>query len=94
MRVLVFNAGSSSLKLGVFDGERQVFKAGFDRFGPGGSDLKIGGETSRAPQPDLAAAIAAVPALLEKSRHPGDRRCRAPSGAWRDRLHGRGSTTR
>ncbi|MTV28567.1 acetate kinase, partial [Nitriliruptoraceae bacterium ZYF776] len=30
-----------------------------------GSDLKIGGETSRAAQPDLAAAIAAVPALLD-----------------------------
>ncbi|MBO9456236.1 acetate/propionate family kinase [Paracoccus sp. R12_1] len=66
MRVLVFNAGSSSLKLGVFDGEQQVFKASFDRFGPEGSDLKIGGKSSRAPQPDLAAAIAAVPALLDR----------------------------
>ncbi|AUH65535.1 acetate/propionate family kinase [Paracoccus zhejiangensis] len=66
MRVLVFNAGSSSLKLGVFDGEQQVFKASFDRFGPEGCDLKIGGETSRAPQPDLAGAIAAVPALLDR----------------------------
>jgi acetate kinase len=64
MRVLVFNAGSSSLKLGVFDGEQQVFKASFDRFGPKGCDLQINGATRHAPQPDLAAAIAAVPTLL------------------------------
>ncbi|AZY95516.1 acetate/propionate family kinase (plasmid) [Paracoccus sp. Arc7-R13] len=66
MRVLVFNAGSSSLKLGVFDGKRQVFKAGFDRFTPEGCDLTVVGVKSRAPHRDLAAAIAAVPALLDQ----------------------------
>lgn len=64
MRVLVYNAGSSSLKLGVFDGEHQLFKASFDRFGPDGCDLRVGSDITRAPQRDLAAAIAAVPALL------------------------------
>ncbi|TJZ84634.1 acetate/propionate family kinase [Paracoccus hibiscisoli] len=66
MKVLVFNAGSSSLKLGVFDDERQVFKAGFDRFGPDGCDLTVAGVVRRAPQTDLRAAIAAVPALLSE----------------------------
>lgn len=66
MRILVFNAGSSSLKLGVFDGESQIFKASFERFGSEGCDVKVDGKTSRAPQPDLAAAIAAVPILLER----------------------------
>lgn len=66
MRVLVFNTGSSSLKLGVFDGARQVFKASFDRFGPEGCDLKVNDTKSRAPQSDLGGAISAVPELLER----------------------------
>ncbi|QBX34929.1 acetate/propionate family kinase [Paracoccus liaowanqingii] len=69
MRVLVFNAGSSSLKFGLFDGDRQVFKGSFDRFREGGCDVAFEGadgppEQGRAPHADLAAAIAAVPGVL------------------------------
>ncbi|TJZ92834.1 acetate/propionate family kinase [Paracoccus gahaiensis] len=69
MRVLVFNAGSSSLKFGLFEGDRQIFKGSFDRFREGGCDLSFEGaegplEQGRAPHADLAAAIAAVPGVL------------------------------
>jgi acetate kinase len=75
MRVLVFNAGSSSLKFALFDTAPDAqshsplprLRGTFDRFGPEGCDLALSGpETtrSRAPHPDIAAAIAAVPALL------------------------------
>ncbi|MFN3275006.1 MAG: acetate/propionate family kinase [Paracoccus sp. (in: a-proteobacteria)] len=64
MRVLVFNAGSSSLKFGLFDGDRQIFKGSFDRFREGGCDYAFGGVRGRAPHTDLGAAIAAVPQVL------------------------------
>ena len=75
MRILVFNAGSSSLKFGVFDRARgpgqevrQILKGSFDRFRDGGCEvtLEAGGarRSGTAPHGDLAAAIAAVPALL------------------------------
>lgn len=72
MRILVFNAGSSSLKLGVFDvsGEAatQVFKGGFDRFRDGQCDQSLQAgerqEKGTAPFADLPTAIAAVPQIL------------------------------
>ncbi|MGY6547399.1 MAG: acetate/propionate family kinase [Roseinatronobacter sp.] len=75
MGILVFNAGSSSLKLGVYavapDGPleqaRCLFKAGFDRFGPDGCDLVVNGAKTRAPQTDLAQATRAVPDLLAQA---------------------------
>ncbi|MFN3936305.1 MAG: acetate/propionate family kinase [Gemmobacter sp.] len=78
MRILVFNAGSSSLKFGLFqiDGAHEAHrvKGTFDRFREGGCDLKLsvdGVESrERMPLPDLAAAIGAVPGLI--ARHaPG-----------------------
>jgi len=71
MRILIFNAGSSSLKFGLYDmGETEVLrvKGGFDRFRDGGCDLKLTVDGMRhdaqLPLADLAAAIAAVPGLL------------------------------
>ncbi|MFN3954470.1 MAG: acetate/propionate family kinase [Pararhodobacter sp.] len=71
MRILVFNAGSSSLKFGVFDAAdrmQQVFKGAFERFAGGGCDFAFCSgerlEEGRAPHADLAAAIAAVPTVL------------------------------
>ena len=72
MKVLVFNAGSSSLKFGVFEtknGDAELLRGGFDRFGPEGCDATLrwpdGREEGRAPHEDLGAAIAAVPSVLE-----------------------------
>ncbi len=78
MRILVFNAGSSSLKFGVFDIPRggglpqmqQCFKGSFDRFGAGGCDYRTdldGGTVTRAPHTDLASATRAVPDMLERA---------------------------
>lgn len=78
MRLLVFNAGSSSLKFGVFDcapggaldRAAQVFKGSFDRFGAGGCDYRFGvGETTlqRAPHMDLSSATRAVPLALAEA---------------------------
>ena len=75
MRVLVFNAGSSSLKFGVFDlpstalGDAQERVRGtLDRFGPEGCDLKLSGQARRRAEPrDIAEATALVPALLAKA---------------------------
>ncbi len=74
MRILVFNAGSSSLKFGVFDtdgtarGEVELLRGGFDRFGPEGCEVALrrdGATTcSRAAHATLGAAIRAVPGLL------------------------------
>lgn len=74
MRVLVFNAGSSSLKFGVFDtggtaeGETEVLRGSFDRFGPEGCDAETRGGAvpgaGRAPHTTLGAAIRAVPEVL------------------------------
>lgn len=71
MRILVFNAGSSSLKFGVFDTNddtTRVFKGGFERFRDGGCafNLEAGArhEQGTVPYADLAAATAAVPEVL------------------------------
>jgi acetate kinase len=71
MRILVFNAGSSSLKFGVFDtgpATTQRFKGSFERFRDGACAYRFAAgardEAGEAPHPDLAAAIAAVPAVL------------------------------
>jgi acetate kinase len=71
MRILVFNAGSSSLKFGLYDiGTADVLrvKGGFDRFRDGACDLKLMVDGARhdatLPLADLGAAIAAVPGLL------------------------------
>lgn len=71
MRILVFNAGSSSLKFALFDmagSERELLRGTFDRFGPGGCALSIrqGAERrdSTPALPDIPAAVAAVPGLL------------------------------
>lgn len=72
MRILVFNAGSSSLKFALCDtanGARPRLRGTFDRFGPEGCDLSLdtgaGPVRSRAPHTGIAGAIAAVPALLD-----------------------------
>lgn len=74
MRILVFNAGSSSLKFGLFDGAEQRLKGGFDRFSDGSCTLKLtfGGATQTRilPLADLAAATAAVPGLLAEAGLP------------------------
>jgi len=69
MRILVFNAGSSSLKFGVFAaGDRQLFKGSFERFQGGVCEARLQAgarrEVLRLPLADLAAATAAVPGLL------------------------------
>jgi acetate kinase len=71
MKVLVFNAGSSSLKFGVFDtaaGDRQLFKGAFERFGKDGCRFAFCidevEETGTAPHSDIGAAIASVPEAL------------------------------
>lgn len=71
MRILVFNAGSSSLKFALIDTAAEghaLARGTFDRFGPEGCDLALdtgqGTARRRAPCPDIAAAIAAVPALI------------------------------
>ena len=71
MRILVFNAGSSSLKFGLYDitgAETLRVKGGFDRFQGGSCDLKLTvndqRHDARAPHGDMAAAIAAVPGIL------------------------------
>ncbi len=71
MRILVFNAGSSSLKFGVFDTGAetvQVFKGAFERFRDGGCDFRFRrdarDEGGTAPHAGLPEAIAAVPGVL------------------------------
>jgi acetate kinase len=72
MRVLVFNAGSSSLKFGVFDVDgpaltdaRECLRGTLDRFGPDGCDQKLSGQApTRATPRDLGEATALVPELL------------------------------
>jgi acetate kinase len=71
MRILVFNAGSSSLKFGIFDlgaMTAQIFKGSFERFRDGGCNFRFqgdsGDESGTAPHGDLAAAIGAVPEAL------------------------------
>ncbi|WP_209425631.1 acetate/propionate family kinase [Pararhodobacter sp. SW119] len=71
MRILVFNAGSSSLKFGVFEtgaDTQHLFKGSFERFRDGGCAFRFtqGTDTEEgtAPHGDLTAAIAAVPGVL------------------------------
>jgi acetate kinase len=66
MRILVFNAGSSSLKFGVFEGETQLFKGSFARFSGGHCETVLAGEAGQAAIPDLEEAIAAVPGVLAR----------------------------
>lgn len=76
MKILVFNAGSSSLKFGIFDLARtdsRVFKGEFEQFREGKAVLhyRAGGEAARELQREelvasLAAAVARVPVLLEE----------------------------
>ena len=75
MRVLVFNAGSSSLKVALFDGERTLIKLGFDRFGPGGSTVTRAmgsGKGTPGPHPsrDMAEAVAGAAALIAEAGLP------------------------
>ncbi|MFN4157779.1 MAG: acetate/propionate family kinase [Gemmobacter sp.] len=78
MRILVFNAGSSSLKFALFDmaaGEVEHLRGTFDRFGPQGCALVMrvdGTRQDRAlPVTDMAGAIAAVPGLLAEMGFDG-----------------------
>lgn len=71
VRVLVFNAGSSSLKFGLFaigTAAEQVLKGSFERFRDGGARLCLSGaggaEEATVPVAGIAAAIARVPAIL------------------------------
>lgn len=73
MRVLVFNAGSSSLKFGVFDlgtQAREVLKGSFERFRDGSCDCRLRFEekdergSARFGSPEDA--VKGVPPLLEK----------------------------
>lgn len=74
MRILVFNAGSSSLKFGVFDLARpdsRIFKGEFAQFGDGGCQFhyRSGGEQGEERSQletvgSIAEAIAGVPAIL------------------------------
>ncbi len=77
MQVLVFNAGSSSLKFGVFDLSRddsRLIKGEFERFSPSGCLLhwRAGGEqgkdeTRPMPCQTISQAIAMVPELLQQA---------------------------
>lgn len=76
MRILVFNAGSSSLKFAFCDttlSAEPVLRGTFDRFGPQGCKLSLnagqGPVRSEAPHRDIAGAIAAVPDLLAEHGH-------------------------
>ncbi|MFN4057518.1 MAG: acetate/propionate family kinase [Roseinatronobacter sp.] len=75
MIVLVFNAGSSSLKVALFDGDRTLLKLGFDRFGAQHCMLVCstgegGGHAQAHPARDIAQAVAAVPGLLAQAGLP------------------------
>lgn len=76
MRILVFNAGSSSLKFGVFDMDIEdcrVFKGEFENFRDGGCTLhyRMGGEQGKKQEraesiATVEKAILRVPALLQE----------------------------
>jgi acetate kinase len=79
MKILVFNAGSSSLKFGVFDLDRtdsRIFKGEFSRFSADGCVLNYRLEGERGEEHtrtesinSLAEAIAQVPAVLRTFRY-------------------------
>jgi acetate kinase len=71
MRILVFNAGSSSLKFGLFDmddAERQLLKATYDRFDGTSCHRRVEAGESRIDDTislgSIEAAIGSVPGLL------------------------------
>jgi acetate kinase len=73
MRILVFNAGSSSLKFGVFlndPGADEVFKGSFERFRDGHCDFRFRhGETDErgtAQCGDIGSAMERVPDVLKR----------------------------
>jgi len=73
MRILVFNAGSSSLKFGVFlseTGVREIFKGSFERFRDGQCDYRFRhGDTDErgtADCGDVATAARRVRSILER----------------------------
>ena len=75
MHILVFNAGSSSLKFGVFrldpeDGAVEVFKGSYERFREGRSEFRFRqGDTDErgtADIGDIDRAIEAIPAVLHR----------------------------
>lgn len=73
MRILVFNAGSSSLKFGVFlidPGTDEVFKGSFERFRDGQCDYRFRhGETDErgtAQCCDIGSAMERVPDVLKR----------------------------
>jgi acetate kinase len=87
MRILVFNAGSSSLKFALHDTAARgpsLLRGTFERFGPEGATLTLdqgsGPVRQTVAATDIAAAIAAVPALL--SGHP------APQAVGHRMVHG------
>ncbi len=78
MHILVFNAGSSSVKFGVFamdEGAAEVFKGSFERFRDGRCDFRFRhgttDEAGTADHPDIASALAAVPGALERAGFAG-----------------------
>jgi acetate kinase len=71
MRILVVNCGSSSLKVGVFEGSEkleEIFKASYDRFEAGHCAAKVTAKgkthSEEAPLADIPAALAALPEAL------------------------------
>lgn len=75
MHILVFNAGSSSLKFGVFrldaeDGAIEVFKGSYERFRDGRSEFRFRhGDTDERGTTDIGdidRAIEAIPAVLDR----------------------------
>lgn len=75
MKILVLNCGSSSLKVGVFEiAEKatEIFKATYEKFEAGRCSYKItqddAVETGQAPFGDIAAALVALPQILD-GRH-------------------------
>jgi len=74
LKILVVNCGSSSLKVSVFDVAAQAtetFKASYDRFENGACTYKIAAngqsDSGQAQLADIAAAVEALPAALEKA---------------------------
>jgi acetate kinase len=92
MKILVFNAGSSSLKFGMFDlaqADRRIVKGEFAQFGTQGCALRffIDGETAAEQQRQVAAhsvedAFAFVPGLLREWE------CGAPDAVGHRVVHG------
>jgi len=71
LKILVINCGSSSLKVGVFDMDRQAtetFKASYEKFENGRCSFKIvkdgKADSGEAPFADIAAAVAGLAEVL------------------------------